>query len=153
MHGDMDVDAGATPPHPATQAPRPDTRGPRPPPPPVPQSVPSASESQVRRRPTAAMARVEALRCRMCPVPATAHLARDGRGLVQHLVTMRMGEPLTLEAIRQLRGLDSMPHVRPHPSASHGLLRTLWMQHRVPAPHPRGRRPRPQTGSPTSSCR
>ena len=102
----MEVDAEATPPGPLAQTTRPGARGPRPPPPPVPQAGPPASEPQIRRRPTAALARMEALRCRLCPVPATAHLARDGRGLVQHMVTMHMGEPLSLEAIRQLRGLD-----------------------------------------------
>ena len=126
---DMDVDAGPAsargsprrqasssaaprpppppvPPHHSPSTPVANFRVATPPPPPEPAHAPGDLGPPPRRRPSAAMVRLEALRCRLCPVAATAHLARDGRGLVQHMVTMHMGEPLSVEAIRQLRALD-----------------------------------------------
>lgn len=65
----------------------------------------ASSGRRVRRRGPQLGRAWEILRCRMC-AGADAFQARDGRGLLLHMVRMHLGQPLNAEAVAQLRHLD-----------------------------------------------
>ncbi len=73
--------------------------------PPVPQTSEDSAVAgrRVRRRRGQHLS-WQLLRCRMC-ASANAFQGLDSRGLMQHIVRMHLGQPLTAEAVEQLRAL------------------------------------------------